>query len=62
MGKPFRMLGELPEINSMTNGHSRWVIELKNEEIVLPANYKWKFDNNNIILQSKRSKLENKTM
>lgn len=37
---------------------SKWVIQLENEEIVLPANCKRK-SNNNTILQSKQIKLEN---
>ena len=37
---------------------SKWIIDLKNEEIVLPPNCKVKPDNNNVILQSKRIKLE----
>ena len=37
---------------------SKWLIELVNEEIVLPHNCKVKPDNNNVILQSKKIKLE----
>ena len=37
---------------------SKWVIELKNEEIVLPANCKRKSDSNTTTLQSKRRKLK----
>ena len=37
---------------------SKWLIELMNEEIVLPPNCKVKPDNNNVILQSKKIKLQ----
>jgi len=37
---------------------SKWVIELENEEIIHHPNCKSKPDNNNAILRSKRSKLE----
>lgn len=58
MGKTIQGLGGTARIKQYDKWkESKWVIELKNEEIVLPTNCKRKSDNNTI-LQSKRSKLK----
>lgn len=59
MGKAIQGLGGTArnkQYNKWKN--SEWIIELENNEIILPPNCKMKPDNNNIILQSKRIKLE----